>query len=106
MSPKREAVKPKRTIGDYQGISSMHQIKYSNYKNSRIYTNSYFNGEKTFKPLYSYYLPMGFEAESYYYSALYGLKYNDGYGYNFYSGEYGYYEYSVNPSAPTSGADM
>ena len=43
-----------------------------------------------------YYLPDGFEAESGYYSSSYSKTYYDGYGYNFYSGEYGYYQASPN----------
>ena len=48
----------------------------------------------TYEPLYVYFRPAGFVAVTWYYSPTYGLRYNDGYGYNFYYGGYGYYEYS------------
>ena len=47
--------------------------------------------------MYVYYLPPGLYFAVGYYSPLYLRIYYDGYGYNFYFGQYGYYEYSVNP---------
>ena len=44
---------------------------------------------------------MGFTAAVAYYSVMFGQTYRDGYGYNFYYGNYGYYEYSEHPPAPT-----
>ena len=41
---------------------------------------------------------MGFVSSVPYYSPTYGLEYTNGYGYNFYYGQYGYYEYSINDS--------
>ena len=46
----------------------------------------------------NYYDAIGF------YSPVYGLTYYNGYGYNFYYGQYGYYEYSVNQTQTTLGA--
>ena len=36
-----------------------------------------------------------------YKSAYYGMTYYDGYGYNYYTGNYGYYEYSRPPISGT-----
>ena len=41
-------------------------------------------------------MPEYYNAEGYY-CADYDTKYYDGYGYNFYNGNYGYYEYSRPP---------
>jgi hypothetical protein len=51
---------------------------------------------KTYQPLYVYYKPAGYYNALGYYSTTFLLIYYDGYGYNFYYGEYGYYEYSIN----------
>ena len=50
--------------------------------------------------LYEYYHPQGLKMPSYY-SKQYQKSYTDGYGYNFYYGSYGYYEYSKLPLKPT-----
>jgi len=58
----------------------------------------YWDGYKTYSPLSKYYIPpSGYYAFDGYYSDTYQLEYYDGYGYNFYSGKYGYYEYSCEP---------
>ena len=41
----------------------------------------------------NYFEPKGYK------STRYGLTYYDGYGYNYYTGNYGYYEYSRPPSS-------
>ena len=51
----------------------------------------------TYTPLYVYYLPPGLVLAVGYYSLLHNQIYYDGYGYNFYYRQYGYYETSVNP---------
>lgn len=65
---------------------------------TRTTTNSYFANGRTYKPLYTYYLPIGFTAAAAYYSLRYHETYYDGYGYNFYYGQYAYYEDSPNDS--------
>jgi len=67
------------------------------------YSNENFNAEtqRTKLLLTEYYkAPNYFNAEGYF-SQEYGLVYYDGYGYNFYNGEYGYYEYSRAPAIST-----
>ena len=51
---------------------------------------------KTYEPLYVYYKPPNYYNPVGYYSTTYLIIYYDGYGYNFYYGTNGYYEYSVN----------
>ena len=58
---------------------------------------------KTYEPLYTYYLPIGYLSPKGYYSTLHKKTYYDGYGYNFYTGKYGYYETS---EVPTDWADI
>lgn len=58
---------------------------------------------KTYQPLYTYYRPANYYNAAGYYSTTFLLIYYNGYGYNFYYNTYGYYEYSVNPSPPSSG---
>ena len=71
---------------------------YSTYKNPAVYTNTYWNAGtgRTSQPLYVYYRPVNYNNPIGYYSTVFLLVYYDGYGYNFYYGTYGYYEYSVN----------
>ena len=78
------------------------KITYTKTKQTRVTTNSYFSNGVTYGPLYSYYRPIGFVAVVGYYSPIYSRQYYDGYGYNFYYGQYGYYEYSVNPRRASS----
>lgn len=52
---------------------------------------------KTYYPLTVYYRPIGVYLS--YYSPTYRIIYYDGYGWNFYYGQGGYYEYSINPSS-------
>jgi hypothetical protein len=52
---------------------------------------------KSVEELHSYYKAPGQLNKKGYKSTLYGLTYYDGYGYNYYSGNYGYYEYSRPP---------
>lgn len=72
--------------------------KYAVVMNLRNYYNTYFNEEyqKTYTPLYLYYLPPSLTKDKYY-SELHDKKYYDGYGYNFYYNQNAYYEYSINP---------
>lgn len=77
--------------------------KYSTVKNTPIRTNTYWDGSKTYEPLYVYYLPVNYYSAVAYYSVTYGLMYYDGYGYNFYYNTYGYYEYSDHPDEPAGG---
>ena len=60
------------------------------------YENESFNRDelRTYGELYSYYKAPNYYNEEGYYSSLYGQQYFDGYGYNYYYGNYGYYEYS------------
>ena len=75
---------------------------YSTYKNPTTYTNTYWNAAtgRTSQPLYVYYRPINYYNPIGYYSTVFLLVYYDGYGYNFYYGTYGYYEYSVNQQPP------
>ena len=68
------------------------------------YENAYWNPveKKTYNELYYYYKAPDVFEENGYYSAEYQTKYYDGYGLNYYYGNYGYYEYSRAPSRPSS----
>ena len=46
---------------------------------------------KTYDPLTVYYLPKDYNGGPYFYSPKYLQMYFDGYGFNFYTGEYNYY---------------
>jgi hypothetical protein len=61
-------------------------------------SNEYFDKVtgKTYKPLLVYFRPADYYNPNGYYSKTYLLVYYDGYGYNFFTGAYGYYEYSIN----------
>jgi hypothetical protein len=69
------------------------------------YTNKYYNSAagKTYSRLYAYYRPKNYYFKQGYYSTTFTLIYYDGYGYNFYYGDYGYYEYSINEIPSGSG---
>ena len=54
-------------------------------------------GEKTKVELYDYYKSSEKFNKAGYLSPVYGKTYYDGYGYNYYNGNYGYYEYSRPP---------
>jgi len=56
----------------------------------------YFADGRTYEPLYMYFKPVGFYDDLAYFSTTYNKTYYDGYGYNFYTGNYGYYEKSEN----------
>ena len=56
----------------------------------------YFSNGRTYQPLYVYFRPKKFRSWRDYYSSTYNQTYNDGYGYNFFTGEYSYYENSLN----------
>tara|TARA_B110000285_G_C15001969_1_gene551885 strand:+ start:580 stop:816 length:237 start_codon:yes stop_codon:yes gene_type:complete len=62
-----------------------------------IYKNKYLKDGKTYDQLYEYYKAPDFYNKKGYFSPVYKISYYDGYGYNFYSGAYGYYEYSRPP---------
>ena len=79
------------------------------YKMPRVYINKYFDFQYklTYQPLYTYYRPTGLYYPMGYYSEKFNQTYYDGYGFNFYTKMYGYYEYShhpVDPDAPRKGA--
>ena len=78
-------------------MSSSYRYSYSTYKTPATTANSYWDGKRTYQPLYSYYRPVGYYNVRGYYSTTFLLIYYNGYGYNFYYGGYGYYEYSVHP---------
>ena len=68
--------------------------------------NSYFESYygRTYKPLTTYYLPaIGYKTQFGYYSPEYLTTYYDGYGYNFYTGQGNYYQFSK-PEIPRSNA--
>jgi hypothetical protein len=84
----------------YSPTSTTYYKKYGTVKHSTSYSNSYWNSGlgRTYQPLFVYYLPVGFVSTTGFYSPRYGITYYNGYGYNFYYGAYGYYEFSVNPA--------
>lgn len=91
-----------RSSNSYSKSGSYYKVtngayKFSTVKNPLVRTNNYWDGSKTYQPLYVYYLPSNYYNSLGYYSITYGVKYYDGYGYNFYYATYGYYEYSVHP---------
>ena len=61
--------------------------------------NKCFNRQlkRTCEPLYQYYKPKDFYDEKGYYSKEHDKIYYDGYGYNFYTALYAYYETSIDP---------
>ena len=86
-------------------VSASYRYSYSTTKTAPATSNSYWDGGRTYKPLYAYYRPTGYTSATGYYSTTFLLIYYNGYGYNFYYGGYGYYEYSVHPE-DTSTQDM
>ena len=54
--------------------------------------------ERTYSELYNYYRSKNYYNEAGYLSTDYKATYYDGYGYNFYNGNYGYYEFSRPPT--------
>ena len=76
--------------GYYSGyVSSKYGVKYTS-------VNTYLRNGRTYEPLYTYYLPVGYVSVIGYYSILHNKIYYDGYGYNFYYGAFAYYETSPN----------
>ena len=59
-------------------------------------TNIYYDKktQRTKKLLHNYYKASNYFNKNGYKSAVYGKTYYDGYGYDYYTGNYGYYEYS------------
>ena len=53
--------------------------------------------KRTYEQLNKYFKAPNYLDEKGYYSTFYELTYYDGYGYNFYTGAKGYYEYSRPP---------
>lgn len=74
---------------------------------SRNY-NSYFDSAtmRTYAPLYVYYHPPGVYFSVGFYSPVYHITYYDGYGFNFYYNQWGYYETSPHPKPPSSGISI
>ena len=71
-----------------------------------VYTNKYLKKDvngvvRTSRELTDYYQNKNYYNKNGYTSKYYGLTYYDGYGYNYYSGSYGYYEYSRPPIEST-----
>ena len=68
--------------------------------------NQYFDAttKRTQFKLYEYYLPEGLSMPAFY-SPKYLGTYTDGYGYDFYYGGYGFYEYSKLPVKPALWSD-
>ena len=58
---------------------------------------------RTYQELNNYYRPEDFYNENGYTSTTYGETYYDGYGYNFFNGNTGYYEWSRHPPKLSSG---
>merc|ERR1711871_801821 len=81
-----------------QRVKLTYQVK----PNPRTTENKYFDIEtkRTYFDLYSYYLPDNLVGMPNYFSPTYLKTYTDGYGYNFYYGGTGYYEYTVLPIRP------
>ena len=86
------------------GWSFSRSSYYSNSKyNVKIRTNKHkyivnnYSYGRTFVAFHVYYLPLNYYDPIGYYSTLYKQTYYDGYGYNFYYGEYAYYADSPNP---------
>ena len=67
------------------------------------YYNKYLVNGKTYQPLYTYYIPGNWWADEGYYSPTYLATYFDGYGYNFFTGEKGYYQDSISATPDTDG---
>ena len=84
--------------------TSKYTYSYSRYKNPTSYSNSYYSvsTKRTSRPLYVYYRAPNYYNAIGYYSTVFLIVYYDGYGYNFYYGRYGYYEYSVNQRPESS----
>ena len=70
--------------------------------NPTTFTNTHYNkaAAQTYSPLYVYYRPADYYNANGYYSNVFLIVYYDGYGYNFYYGDFGYYEYSLNEAPP------
>lgn len=89
-------------IGDkYYNLRSFRKYTYklSKIKQPATDFNEYYNPftRKTYGVLYAYYHIPQINVDGWY-SPLYKKMYFDGYGYNFYYGNYGYYEYSIVPT--------
>ena len=61
-------------------------------------TNKYYSilKKRTYYHLTTYYRPSGLKYDFKYYSKIHKTNYDDGYGYNYYYGDYGYYEQTSN----------
>jgi hypothetical protein len=79
----------KRTIVRSPRYSSAYGVRYNSY-------NTYLVNGRTTRPLLTYYRPIGYYNARGYYSLVYGKIYYNGYGYNFYTRRYGYYQTSAN----------
>ena len=77
--------------------STTYGLKYSSTAQDVTYTNAYWDPQTnlTFQPLTQYYKPENFTASEAYYSTVYKQNYSDGYGFNFYTKKYGYYQYTA-----------
>jgi len=65
-----------------------------------VYENEYWNPTtmRTYRELYKYYKASDYYNAKGYKSSTYLMTYYDGYGYNFYYTNYGYYEFARSPA--------
>ena len=70
------------------------------YRSSKTYYTRNYSYGRSFVGVYQYYLPPNYYDPIGWYSPKYTLTYYNGYGYNFYYGEYGYYKTSPNMRGP------
>ena len=80
-----------------QGRSGYYSKKYEKYyAEDDIYFKKINGVGKTYEPLYVYFRPKNYYTPRGYFSPKYNETYYDGYGYNFFTGAKGYYQYSLN----------
>ena len=79
---------------------------YSNYTEYDEKTGQYLENDRSYKIMYEYYKPQTYHYLGNYYDPIgyhsntFAITYYNGYGYNFYYGEYNYYEFSPNDEEP------
>ena len=97
------------TSGRYSYSNSTTTTYRSSYKPASTTVsnyNKYFDAKagRTYEPLTTYYLPPNYYSSTGFYSPQYGMVYYNGYGYNFYTGNYGYYQNSPNAAQEYTGS--
>ena len=67
------------------------------YPQLATYENEYWDStyKRTYNDLENYYKNLEYFNAKGYYSSYYDHTYYDGYGFNYYTGSYGYYEFSM-----------